>query len=372
MAYPMMLYLNIIVIGLLITQDILLWFLCKYHFVDHVRGEIKVQWPKVTVLVPARNEEKYLPACLRSLERLKYPQGRLQFIIGDDQSTDRTPQIIKEWVAQGKDRIFVDVASPPSQKVNGKANALSQMAKLAEGEVFLFTDADCEVGPHWVTELVSAYGARNGLITGITAVRTDSFFSAMQSMDWWLTLGMLKVSSDLSLAVAAMGNNMLVGRQAYMEAGGFEGIPFSVTEDLAMAKVLINKGYKPSHQVSDKSLVVTKSEKNLWELLKQRKRWMNGALSLPWYWILLLALQTGFFPAIVYFLFTYPVWGFPIWLSKMVFQSLFIENFAHRSGVKVSWFHLLCFEFYYLMISWSTIVYYFWPSSINWKERQYR
>jgi cellulose synthase/poly-beta-1,6-N-acetylglucosamine synthase-like glycosyltransferase len=367
-----MLYINIIVIGLLILQDFLLWLLSTYRWIDHTAGKKIVNWPLVTILVPARNEEIYLAACLQSLERLDYPESRLQLIIGDDQSSDNTAYIIKEWATKGNNRVFVAVHSTQSKQINGKANALSQMARLAKGELLLFTDADCTVNPAWVKEMVSAYRVAGGLVTGITAVRTPSLFPAMQSLDWWLTLGMIKCTSDLLGSVTAMGNNMLVGKEAYLEVGGFENVPFSVTEDFALAQALIEKGFRPVHQVSSRSLVMTKAERSFAELLKQRKRWMKGAMALPWYWILLLALQCGFFPAIIYLLTYNAYWGMGIWLVKIVIQSLFIDGFAGRAGIKVASLHLLLFEFYYLMVSWCTIVYYFWPSSINWKERHYR
>lgn len=366
-----MCYLNLTVIGLLIAQDFLLWLLCTYRFVDHATGKKVKDWPRVTILVPSRNEEIHLPACLRSLEQLDYPPGRLQFIIGDDHSTDRTSPIIKEWVACGNNRWYYTVGSPPAESINGKANALSQMARAAEGELLLFTDADCTVNPTWVKEMVAAYRPEAGLVTGITAVKSVSLFASMQSMDWWLTLGMVKSTSDLGHAVTAMGNNMLVSKTAYQAVGGFENLPFSVTEDFALAHALIGKGFKPVHQVSPGALVMTKAEKNLSELTKQRKRWMRGAMSLPWYWVLLLALQCGFFPAIIYLLITNPSLGLGIWLAKAIIQSLFIGSFAGRAGVKLSGLHLFLFEFYYLMVSWCTIVYYFWPSSISWKERKY-
>ena len=366
-----MLYINIAVIALLIAQDFFLWLLGTYRFIDHAAGKKMAEWPRVTILVPARNEEFHLQACLLSLEQLDYPLSQLQFVIGDDHSTDKTSYIIKEWAALGDNRFYYAVGSPPSKHINGKANALSQMARIAEGELLLYTDADCAVNPAWVKEMVAAYRREGGLVTGITAVRTDSLFSHMQSLDWWLTLGMIKCTSDLSHSVTAMGNNMLVGKEAYRAVGGFENIPFSVTEDFALAHALIGKGYKPVHQVSHRSLVMTKAEKNLFELMKQRKRWMKGAMSLPWYWILLLALQCGFFPAIIYLLIYNPFLSTGVWLGKISIQSLFIRMFAGRAGIKVSGLHLLLFEFYYLTVSWCTIVYYFWPSSISWKERRY-
>jgi hypothetical protein len=139
-----------------------------------------------------------------------------------------------------------------------------------------------------------------------------------------------------------------------------------------LAQSLIVKGYFPVHQVSARSLVETKSEKSFFRLMEQRKRWMSGAMSLPWYWILLLSLQCGFFPAIIYLLIYHPYMGAGIWLMKIIIQSLFIKEFAAKAETKVSIFHLLCFEFYYLIISWSTIGFYLWPTTINWKERQYK
>src|SRR5690606_29027679 len=81
--------------------------------------------------------------------------------------------------------------------------------------------------------------------------------------------------------------------------------------------------------------------------------------------------ECGFFPAILYLLMNNLSLGAGIWLAKAIIQSLFIGSFAGRAGVKLSGLHLFLFEFYYLTVSWCTIVYYFWPSSISWKERKY-
>jgi len=366
-----MTFINIAVVGLLILQDLLLWLIGRYRFIDHAKHPHSNEWPKVSILVPARNEEADLPACLRSLEGINYPEDKLQFIIGNDESTDRTPSIIKEWTASRNNGICISIDGSERKNLNGKAHALSQMVKLAEGELLLFTDADCMVNEHWVKEMVRAFHPSYGLVTGITSVRPSIGFAWMQSLDWWVTLGMVKSLSDLGHNVTAMGNNMLVSKQAYEEVGGFSQVSLSVTEDLALAQALTKKGYRPVQQVSPASLVETKSEENFGALLKQRKRWMSGAMSLPWYWIMLLALQCGFFPAIIWVLFLNIWWGLGLWLLKITVQSLFIKGIAARAGRSVGGLYLLLFEFYYLKVSWCTIVYYFWPSSINWKERHY-
>ncbi|HLT08492.1 MAG TPA: glycosyltransferase [Cyclobacteriaceae bacterium] len=367
-----MIYLNLIVIVLLVLQDIVLWLLQSFNFLDHRQGRSLKEWPRVTVLVPARNEEMLLPSCLQALEKLDYPRECIQFIVGNDQSSDATAHIIGTWVAAHPNRHALDILPlDASRNMNGKARALSQMINIATGDLLLFTDADCQVNPAWVKEMVCAFRASFGVVTGITAVRPKGFFAKMQAIDWWLTQSMIKGTADLAYSVTSMGNNMLISREAYWKVGGFQGLPFSVTEDFALAQAAIEKGYKPVQQVSAGALVMTKSEKNISELLKQRKRWMKGAMALPWYWIVLLALQCGFFPAMLFVVIHHPLWGAGIWIMKMVIQSLLVRSFAGKAGMSISTIHLLLFEFYYLMVSWCTIVYYFWPSSINWKERYY-
>src|SRR5690606_35415392 len=95
------------------------------------------------------------------------------------------------------------------------------------------------------------------------------------------------------------------------------------------------------------------------DLLKQRKRWMSGALSLPWYWLLILSLQFGFFPAILGVFFMYPWFALGTWLFKIGLQFFLVRDFAAKTAVRIPFWYLSCFELYYLMISWSTIVYYF-------------
>lgn len=366
-----MFYINMAVIVLLIIQDFFLWILTRSNFIDHAQKNRYKAFPRVSVLVPARNEENNISLCLEALSRLDYPADKIEFIIGNDQSTDRTPFMISDWVLREKNRFMVDVNPADPKKINGKANALSQMVKVASGEYYFFTDADCTVPRLWIREMQDAFLPEHGIITGITAVRPRSVFAAMQGIDWWITLGMVKIMADLRRPMTAMGNNMMVSKTAYWEVGGFEGIPFSVTEDFALAQALLEKGYHPAHQVTAKTLVWTKSERGFGGLLKQRKRWMSGAISLPWYWLILLSLQFGFYPAILAVLQQDPALGMVLWTIKLLLQSLFIRDFAGKTGTGVSLLYLLCFEFYYVIVSWSTILYYFWPSAINWKERKY-
>ncbi|WP_200974194.1 glycosyltransferase [Echinicola sp. 20G] len=364
----MMFFVALVLVGLLLVQDFLLCFFIFFNFKDYSKRDVDL--PMVSVLLPARNEASTVKACLKSFESINYPPEKIEFIVGNDQSEDHTGQILRDWSNEFSNRTYVEIKTRYSH-LNGKANALAQMAQVATGELLLFTDADCRTNEFWVKEMVSAFEPRYGLIVGVTEVAGENIFERLQGMDWWITLGMIKVTADLGKLLTAVGNNMLVSREAYEAIGGYESLGFSVTEDFALGQAVMEKGYDPIHQMTSKSLVYTKGEKSFFQLMRQRKRWMRGALSLPFRWKLLLVLQALFFPAIITVL-VFNVWlGGAIWFGKIWVQAAFIKKLAHNCKGKVNWGELFIFEVYHLVISWSTIVYYFWPSKINWKERRY-
>jgi len=360
------------ILFLVLIQDFLLYVGLVFNFKNYNDPEIISSYPKISVFVPARNEAPHLPLCLASLARIDYPADQIEFILGNDESTDQTEMILREWVSDAPNRQYLNIIPQTSLKMNGKANALSQMIRESKGEYLLFTDADCELPASWARDMVeSAVQSKADLVTGITTVRPDNWFSAMQGLDWWLTLGMVKVVSDAGSSLTSMGNNMLISRKGYQTIGGFEKLPLSVTEDFEIAKAAHREGLKAVHQVGEGNLIITEGEEHFRDLMSQRKRWLKGAFSLPLLWKGMLALQVLFFPSVLIFMLFNPGLALALWLAKVTAQSLFIKDLARPTGTIILPFYLISFELYYLFVSWYTILYYFWPVNVKWKDRSY-
>lgn len=361
----------VIVTGLLIFQYVLLLIFQKVNWKNHFIQKNKR--PKVTVLVAARNEEKHLPALLRSLDLLDYPAELLEILIADDQSEDHTSQIVSEWVKKAKNRNLIPIG--PDQKntsqMNGKANALAILSGHASGEFYFFTDADCEVPKNWIQEGINCFDEETGLVIGITQVKSLNLFGKMQEIDWWNTLGIVKIVTDLDLPTTGLGNNMVISRKAYEKCGGFEKISFSLTEDLELSTAISKLGFKIRHQVSENFLVKTKAEKDFTSLLKQRKRWMAGAMTLSFSWKTILGLQVLFYPAVLILLAINWQLGLAILGLKTLSQSLFLGFLSGKVRQQLGFWPLLLFEFYQIWNLSLTILYYFWPGQIEWKARKY-
>ncbi|MBX9852518.1 MAG: glycosyltransferase [Cytophagaceae bacterium] len=327
--------------------------------------------PFVSVLIAARNEENNILDCLSALEKLSYPKNLIEIIIGNDNSTDNTKQIAEDYI-KGKD-IFrlIDVKSN-FENLQGKANVLAHLAKEARGEYLFITDADIEVQPNWIQGLLKRHEGNTGIVSGSTFIKGESFGAKMQNLEWIFAFGMIKVVSDLNIPVSAVGNNMVISHKAYESTGGYENIPFSITEDFELFKATLNKGWGYKNLLEEDIIAYSKPVKDLYGLLKQRKRWMTGAYQLPFILVLCLFIQSMFFPVILITIFLYPLTGLLILLLKIiscqVFIGLILKKIRQPLGVLM---YVPLFEIYKGLLSFLMLIYHILPFKVEWKGRKY-
>lgn len=327
-------------------------------------------------MVAARDEEANILRCLKALESLSYPKSHLQILLGNDHSTDATEQIIQGFIADKPHFELVNITGNLGV-AQGKANVLAHLAKVAQGEFWLVTDADIEVPTDWVQAMCAAQQTNNktdksvGIVTGFTLVQGDSLFAKMQAIDWVYALGLIKVWSDRGIAVTAMGNNLGINPEAYEATGGYEQIPFSITEDFALFQAIVSKGYGFKNLIHSKVMAVSQPIKTVKDWLHQRKRWMSGALQAPWFLTLFFALHSSFWPLVIVTAFMAPWWALGFGFVKLAIQSIFIGRLLKRIRCLFLLKYLPLFEIYHLCFTWMMTVFYFLPVKVIWKGRKY-
>ena len=197
---------------------------------------------KLSVIIPARNEEDCLGECLRSLvaqSESVFQLGRdWEIIVIDDNSTDQTYA-----VASGFTGVTI-LRAPTLQKGwTGKANAVWAGAKAARGEWLLFTDADTIHEPgHLTLAIVEAerhnvamlsYSPRQ-IVTGLwQRALMPLVFSELS-----LTYPPAKVSDPETHLAAANGQFLLIRRDVYIRIGGHEAVADAVLEDVELANII--------------------------------------------------------------------------------------------------------------------------------------
>jgi cellulose synthase/poly-beta-1,6-N-acetylglucosamine synthase-like glycosyltransferase len=336
-------------------------------------AQLPMPLPRVSILIAARDEEAALPRCLASLRRLNYPAELLEILVGDDASTDRTAAVVEATMQGFAGHFQVITIAEALGQARGKANVLAHLARLATTDFFFITDADISLPTTWVEAVLAHTGPGVGTVTGITAVNGPRLFHHLQGIDWLLSLSMVQVVSDLGRPVTAMGNNMLVTRAAYEATGGYEALPFSVTEDFALFQAMLAAGFG-FRQVFNAALRADSLPMPTWAaLLRQRQRWLRGVAGLPLRLRVELLFFSGFWPALV----GVAVWAGPalalgIWGGKVLVQGVLAALAHRRAGLRMRWWLLPLFEFYTLAITGAILVFQLRGGAVVWKGRRYQ
>src|SRR5580704_12944120 len=190
----------------------------------------------VSVIVPARNEEACLGACLESLAA--QTQVSFEIIVVDDGSTDRTREIAKSFAG-----VRVVEPGPLPTGWSGKNNALVAGAKEARGEWLLFTDADTvHRGGSLARSLEEAQRQKAALLSYSPEQEVHGFWEKAVMPVIFAELATTYRPSDVSdppsSAAAANGQYILVSREAYDAVGGHAAVATSLLEDVALARAL--------------------------------------------------------------------------------------------------------------------------------------
>jgi cellulose synthase/poly-beta-1,6-N-acetylglucosamine synthase-like glycosyltransferase len=198
----------------------------------------------VSVIIPARNEEACLAACLQSL--LAQIGVTFEIIVVDDHSTDRTRDIASSFSSK---KIRVIEAGPLPAGSTGKNNAVTAGAKVARGDWLLFTDADTIHLPGSLARsLEEAKGHNAAMLSYSPEQIVDSFWekSVMPVIFAELASSFRpsQVSDPKSPAAAANGQYLLITREAYDAVGGHAAIAASLLEDVALARAVKRSGRK--------------------------------------------------------------------------------------------------------------------------------
>jgi len=239
--------------------------------------------PPVSIVVPARNEEHRIARCLESLASLDYPSDRLEIIVVDDRSTDRTAAVVASYAERIPELRVLSLAEPRSGNLRGKAGALDYGILHARGEIILLTDADCAVDPGWVHAHVAAYRSSDvAMVCAYTLVAGTDPFARFQAVEWNTTNTMASAGVYYRQFLGCFGNNMSIRREVYCMLGGYRAIPFSVTEDLALLQAVGRAELGIAYLCSKQSCVETEACATLAEYIQQHQRWVHGAKALGW------------------------------------------------------------------------------------------
>jgi cellulose synthase/poly-beta-1,6-N-acetylglucosamine synthase-like glycosyltransferase len=231
----------------------------------------------VSVIVVAKDEEENLPALFASLESQSV--GGFQIVLVSDRSQDRTLELMHAFAEKHGSRVKVLENREVVETMGPKQFVLDIATAEAQGDILVFTDADCTVPRRWVEQLQPYFhDPRVGVVFGqISLKKEKGLLKNFQAFDQPLIHQYNSATAGLGMPGSCFGNNLVARRAAIDQIGGFRSLGYTLTEDAALATAVAKRGWKVRVSTRTDTMIETRAQGRWRELIHQHLRWNGGA-----------------------------------------------------------------------------------------------
>ncbi len=228
---------------------------------------------RISVIVAARNEQENIPLLAECLFSQSYPNELFEVIAVNDHSDDRTLDMLRELALSFPNLKVLDL--PGGRQ--GKKAALAHGIAHASGELVVTTDADCAMGEKWLSTLAAFYVQHApDMIIAPVRVSYRSVFEALQSLELSALVTLAAASAFGRNPVLCNGANLAFRKKAFDEVKGYAGHEDSPSgDDVFLMQEMKSAGKKIFFIKSKSSIVTTRPQEELKDLLDQRSRWAS-------------------------------------------------------------------------------------------------
>ncbi|MCW3086707.1 MAG: N-acetylglucosaminyltransferase [Sediminibacterium sp.] len=348
----------IITIALLFGYCLLIWqyrrwFLQLPAFIAGSHTEPQVFF---SVIIPARNEEASIKACVGSVLQQRYPRSLFEVIVINDHSTDQTETILRGMQADYPNLRLINLSDHlQGKQVNAyKKKAIEMAIVQSNGNWIVTTDADCMVTPLWLKTIDAYISEQQPVFVAAPVMFThdSSFLSVFQLLDFMSLQGITAASVSAGYHTMCNGANIAYQKQAFYEVGQFKGIDQVASGDDMLLMYKIKEKYpgKLGYLFNTEAIVTTAPMPDWKSFINQRIRWASKAdqyrdKSIFWVLALVYALNAALLALLV----TSPFaeHGFRNWvllvLAKTIVEMSFMIPVAkfYKCGGTLVWFPLM-------------------------------
>jgi cellulose synthase/poly-beta-1,6-N-acetylglucosamine synthase-like glycosyltransferase len=242
----------------------------------------------ISVIIPARNEEENIAACLNSICSQSYPKELFEVLVVDDHSTDNTATIVNSYADKNVKLISLKDFIPAGEINSYKKKAIEIAIAQSTGELVVTTDADCFAKENWLQTIAAFYEQHNPeFIAAPVAILPSPvgeglgvrFIEFFQALDFMTLQGITGASVHKKMHSMCNGANLAYTKKAFTEVDGFTGIDNIASGDDMLLMHKIYKRYPDSVMFlkSKEAIVYTAPVNSIREFFNQRIRWASKA-----------------------------------------------------------------------------------------------
>ncbi len=272
----------IAILFLLVYSMLILYYWKSWLHIPNFKPLTTNYKPKIriSVIIPARNEEKNIAACLDSVCNQSYPTALFEVLVVDDHSTDNTAAIVISYA--DKNVKLISLKDFVVDELNSyKKKAIEIAIAQSTGELIVCTDADCLAAENWLQTIAAFYEKyQPQFIAAPVAINCSiRFIEIFQALDFMTLQGITGASVHKKIHSMCNGANLAYTKKAFEEVGGFKGIDNIASGDdmLLMHKIYKLHPEKVMFLKSKEAIVQTAPVNSIKDFFNQRIRWASKA-----------------------------------------------------------------------------------------------
>jgi cellulose synthase/poly-beta-1,6-N-acetylglucosamine synthase-like glycosyltransferase len=277
--YFYIILLLLIVYGILLEYYRRAWNQIPYW--DSMRWKEKLPATKVTVIVPARNEEKNIDHCLYALLSQNYPKEMLEIIVVDDHSTDLTAQRVKQINSPQITLLSLEDFVSDMPLHAHKKKAIEVAIEASSGSLIVTTDADCRAPVEWIAAMESFYSNYQAVFIAapVRILDRGTLLSVFQSLDFISLQGITGAAVYKHIYSMSNGANLAYEKIAFEAVEGFDGIDSIASGDDMLLMYKIDKKFpgRTFFLKTKEAIVDTEPMADWKKFMQQRIRWSSKA-----------------------------------------------------------------------------------------------
>lgn len=224
-----------------------------------------------SIIVAARNEEDNLPNLLRSLSEVDYPADKMEIIISDDHSTDRSVEIVNQYAYPFSS---IKVITAGVGEKSGKRAALSRGIEVATNEKILITDADCVAGRSWLKVINRYFTNSCDLLIGPAPLyKRRGFFNGLSCFSNLRSTLLIASTFSYGHPVSAIARNLGFRRSAFLQQGGYASTEGSMGgDDDLLLRNFLDHGFRVNYCDSPAAAVFSETHFSGKNFIRQKAR----------------------------------------------------------------------------------------------------
>ena len=230
---------------------------------------------KISIIIPARNEEENIGVLLAALQKQTYPAALYEVIVVDDHSSDKTAAVVQRYPG-------VKLLQLKEENINSyKKKAIETGITAATGDMIVTTDADCIANPGWLQTIAAFKKETNAVFIAAPVVLNgnNSLLQIFQVIDFIVLQAITGASVHKKIHSMSNGANLAYERKVFYDVNGFEGVDHIASGDDMLLMHKIWKQYPEEvHYLKSKDAIVSTQPMKTWkDFFNQRIRWASKA-----------------------------------------------------------------------------------------------